>query len=102
MPEDSHKKKLYQDCWEYFGADAQIDMLIEEMAELTKELLKARRAGVGINHKPTAEEFADVKICMDQLAEQFKKAGFYDMIQSIEESKVKRLQKILDDEMKCL
>ena len=51
-----------------FGNDAQIDMLIEEMSELTKALLKARRAKSKNYHTPqVVEELVDVEICLDQL-----------------------------------
>lgn len=51
-----------------FGNDSQIDMLIEEMSELTKALLKARRSGRKDYHMPQVlEELTDVEICLDQL-----------------------------------
>ena len=51
-----------------FGNDSQVDMVIEEMSELTKALLKARRAGIKQYNTPSVlEEFVDVEICLDQL-----------------------------------
>lgn len=60
-----------------FGMDSQIDMAIEEMAELTKALCKLRRA----EHMPEKiaclgnihEEMADVRIMLDQLCIIFNK-----------------------------
>ena len=45
-----------------------VDQLIEEMSELTKELLKDRRSG---NARPAAlaGEIADVLLCLDYLLE---------------------------------
>lgn len=48
-----------------FGDHAQIDMAIEEMSELTKELLKNRRGEE--NRSMIADEMADVYIMLEQL-----------------------------------
>ena len=48
-----------------FGDHAQIDMAIEEMSELTKELLKDRRGKE--NRSDIAMEMADVYIMLEQL-----------------------------------
>lgn len=53
-----------------WGEDAQVDHLIEEMAELTQALLHSRRAADKTNKYRTPEileELADVLICIDQL-----------------------------------
>lgn len=50
---------------EIFGKENQKDMMIEEMAELSKELLKERRGSV--NHSAILEEMADVEIMLDQM-----------------------------------
>lgn len=56
---------------ETYGVDAQTDMVIEEMSELTKALLKLRRAGDGPKHDEALanviEEAADVQIMLEQL-----------------------------------
>lgn len=57
-----------------FGNAAQVDMMIEEMSELTKALLKWRRAGLidGDNteekYNAVLEEMADVQIMLNQMA----------------------------------
>ena len=56
-----------------YGAAAQIDVAIEEMAELTKALMKWRRAGENgtliVKHEAAVlEEMADVQIMLNQLA----------------------------------
>ena len=54
-----------------YGEPAQIDMAIEEMAELTKALCKIKRAQAGCEVTAAignvVEEMADVKIMLDQL-----------------------------------
>lgn len=69
-----NKKKILKDAIYAFGENNQIDMAIEEMAELTKALLKHRRA-VDSNNKQAieyaleniAEEIGDVRIMLKQL-----------------------------------
>ena len=52
----------------HYGRDSQIDMMIEEMSELIKALLKYRRSGY---HQTLLceirEEMADVRIMLDQM-----------------------------------
>lgn len=57
-----------------YGEESQIDMAIEEMSELTKALLKHRRAYKKYKTVPekyfienVLEEMADVQIMLDQL-----------------------------------
>jgi hypothetical protein len=61
---------ICQGALNLWGEDAQLDMIIEEMAELTKALLKYKRAAQ--EDKPffinfVAEEQADVEIMLAQL-----------------------------------
>ncbi|MCD8084436.1 MAG: hypothetical protein LUE86_13250 [Clostridiales bacterium] len=82
-----------------YGEDAQVDIAIEEMSELTKALLKYRRA----RKKPTGnlslelanihEETADVIIMMYQMLMIY---GGEDVVQEIISQKIKRLAKRLD------
>ncbi len=50
---------------ETFGIDAQLDMAIEEMSELTKEICKKKRDKD--NRNEIIEEMADVYIMLEQL-----------------------------------
>lgn len=50
-----------------YGKDAQTDMMIEEMSELTKALLKHRRYGTSETFDNVLEEMADVEIMLDQM-----------------------------------
>ena len=52
------------------GARMEVDVAIEEMSELTKELCKHRRGEKNILH--IAEEIADVEIMLEQLKMIFK------------------------------
>lgn len=53
------------DALEYYGNDPQVDVAIEEMSELIKELLKNRRGKE--NRSMIADEMADVYIMLEQL-----------------------------------
>jgi len=86
------KAALYQHCWDKWGSDAQMDMLIEEMAELTQAILKARRTGIVFTPRVCAE-FADVTICMEQVECQLRQLGLWDALVFDEKlTKLRRLQ----------
>ena len=86
---------------EIYGEEKQIDMCIEEMAELTKALLKLRRAKpkdkeeVNKRIADIEEETADVAIMIAQLEIIFD-AG---RIQSAANKKIKRLAQRLHKEV---
>lgn len=68
---ESRERQIMQRAIDTYGVQAQCDVAIEEMAELTKALLKIRRAD---DHAAqvaaldnTIEEIADVSIMIDQL-----------------------------------
>ena len=50
-----------------YGKEAQTDMMIEEMSELTKALLKHRRNPSPKTIEDIKEETADVQIMLDQM-----------------------------------
>ena len=71
-------KEILSQAVETYGLEAQVDMLIEEMAELTVALNKMKRKGLllkdqtfvcdgGESYNNLHEEFADVQIVMAQL-----------------------------------
>lgn len=78
-----------------YGIEAQVDVAIEEMAELTKALLKLRRAESDTAHDVAVaairEELADVSIMLSQLE------LIYGDVADIEEAKLWRLEKRLED-----
>ena len=73
-----------------YGAAAQMDMAVEEMAELTKALCKIKRAQAGCEVTAAIgnviEEMADVQIMLDQLRIIFGRSTA-----EIEEDKLRRL-----------
>ena len=83
--------KLYAEAWETWGPQKQIDMLIEEMAELTQALLKARRQGA-IFSNDVYEEIADVGICMGQIEQEINRSGLFKIVLKVEEEKLLRLR----------
>ena len=64
---------ILQAAIDTYGCESQTDMMIEEMSELTKALLKARRAGFhgGLIYDALrcdiVEEMADVYIMLNQM-----------------------------------
>lgn len=57
---------VYRMALDTFGAEAQTLMCMEEMSELQKELCKHARGADNTAH--IAEEIADVRIMLDQMA----------------------------------
>lgn len=55
-----------RDIVEFYGKDMQLNICIEEMSELIKELCKVKRGKP--NRDNIAEEMADVRIIMEQLS----------------------------------
>lgn len=73
---DLDREKVYMKALETYGAEAQITMLFEEMAELQKEFCKYLRekyTSYRIDHVASiAEEVADVEIMLKQMKLLFK------------------------------
>ena len=65
------ESEIFKTAVYWWGKEAQTDMMIEEMAELTKAILNERR---GRDHN-IAEEMADVKIMLAQMEIIFQNAG---------------------------
>lgn len=78
-----------------YGAPAQMDMAVEEMAELTKALCKVKRVSCAAEAKAVlenvVEKMADVQIMLDQLRIIFGRSTA-----EAEECKLERLKKRLD------
>ena len=94
-----------------YGAPTQMDMAVEEMAELTKALCKIKRAQAGCEVtaaigkvkrvscaaeakavlENVVEEMADVQIMLDQL-----RIIFHRSTEEVEEAKLERLKNRLD------
>lgn len=73
------RENLYQRAVEKWGEDAQLDQMIEEMAELIVAINKVKRAKHFIAQKKEGvmdnlfEELADVKLCLEQMEWMFGK-----------------------------
>lgn len=65
-----YERAVFTAALERYGKQAQVDMVMEEMAELQKELCKNLRGKK--NKAEIAEEIADVSIMLDQMALLFK------------------------------
>lgn len=77
-----------------YGNDSQINVAIEEMSELTKELCKAKRnLGCKLN---IAEEIADVEIMLEQLK------IIYNCDTLVETYRTKKLMRLSDRLDQCV
>lgn len=89
----TNRPEVLQECVNTYGAEAQVDMAVEEMSELTKALLKYRRKEAQGSKDLEAvrenilEEVADVIIMLTQLIMIY---GGRDLVQETIENKVDR------------
>ena len=84
--------KLYRKLWRDNGSDYQLNILIEEMSELTKAILKARRYNKSYTNK-MIEELTDVKICAEQLEQYINEPN---KMEKMRVFKLKRLKKLIN------
>lgn len=83
---NNHEKKVYRSALDTWGAAAQVTMVMEEMAELQKELCKNAR---GRNNLPElAEEIADVRIMLEQME------VLFDIEDAVEEYKAQKVERL--------
>lgn len=90
--------EVLQKAIDTYGKEAQVDMAIEEMSELTKALLKERRAKPIFKADYTMdifEEMADVIIMLNQLLMIFCHDN--NVVQTYIDEKVERLAKRLGE-----
>lgn len=92
---DTKTSRLYQLSIALWGHQFQMNMAIEEMAELIKDLLKLCRG----QRKPEqmAEEVADVQIMLEQLIYMF---DISKQVDEWKEKKLERLKELIDNRMK--
>ena len=85
-----NNNKLYEQVRDKFGVDAQLDVAIEELSELIKEICKRKRGYPNIND--LAEEIADVEIMVEQLRFIYEfEYGISDRVDKWKDYKLKRL-----------
>ncbi|WEM34470.1 nucleoside triphosphate pyrophosphohydrolase [Xanthomonas phage X1] len=71
-----HREDLYADCLDHWGAPAQTDMLVEELAELIVAVQKyTKRKATYDNFDHMAEEMADVILMIEEMAFHFNQEG---------------------------
>jgi len=92
---ESENLKIYKKAIETFGQRSQINVAIEEMSELTKELCKLNRECD--NKTEILEEIADVYIMMHQLTLIFDNGVEAGVIKNID-AKTKRLEKMMEED----
>ena len=90
MMDERERRDIMLRAIHRYGEAAQIDMAVEEMAELTKALCKVKRATPGATATAAIanviEEIADVQIMLDQL-----RLIFARNTDEVEEDKLRRL-----------
>jgi hypothetical protein len=100
--------KLCTEALHYYGPESQVDMAIEEMAELTKALLKIRRVDLKATSErnkrihEAREEVADVKLMMIQMEQLLDNIGSSKApnVQDYFTGKVNRLNRRLEKHRK--
>lgn len=65
MTFDKEHEELFLKCIDKWGLNAQLDILIEEMSELTKEVIKMRRNNIFLSEE-FIKEVVDVNITLNQ------------------------------------
>jgi NTP pyrophosphatase (non-canonical NTP hydrolase) len=87
------QKNIMQNAVRKYGVDAQDDIAIEEMSELTKAIIKNRRYKTFATLESIYEELADVYIMLEQMMMSLDK----DRVQSYVNSKLERLNERLGE-----
>lgn len=84
------EETIYREALRLFGQRAQEDILIEEMAELTKAVIKLRRKDSFENLTNVLEELVDVEIMINQFKTLYMDKNY--LMEKIKEEKLKRLE----------
>ena len=80
------RENIYWEAIAKFGIDSQLNVAVEEMSELTKEICKNNRGFKNVNH--IAEEIADVEIMLEQLK------LIFDCEEAVEDWKDKKIARL--------
>lgn len=86
-------REILEQAINTYGEDMQLDVAIEELSELIKELCKYKRGEGSEMH--IAEEMADVKIILEELEVIFKNKH---RVETWYENKIERLKARLTEE----
>ncbi len=79
---------VLNEAWQKYGKAPQMDMLVEECAELIQAVNKERRKPGFVSENHLAEEIADVEIMLHQVKSGL---GLNEQVEAWKEGKVKRL-----------
>jgi len=69
------REQLYNSAWKHWGAEFNLDVCIEELAELIHAIIGTRRQGVTYSYA-FSEELADVLICLEQIEVRMKQMPY--------------------------
>lgn len=94
MEFNKEQTEVLQKALGTYGIDKQLDIAIEEMAELTKAIIKYRRYASRETYENLCEETADVAIMVEQIFLTTKR----DDIARYAVAKIDRLKQRLDDD----
>lgn len=83
-------KQLYENAIKKWGVSLQLIMIIEEMSELTKEIVKVLRGKT--DSEKLSEEMADVEIMLEQIRVMFDNSR---TIEKYKNKKLRRLSKLV-------
>lgn len=93
------EKQILTKALDKWGESAQVDKAIEEMAELTKALLKLRYKNNHSNFKDVQEEIADMLIMANQMYLQFEINTLQNSFEGIDyiiQKKMERLEGLVN------
>ncbi len=97
---DHSKDEFYRKAYRTWGIGAQMNMVIEEGAELTKEICKTHRKGLLNVQAEITEELVDMEIMVEQLKVILSDHlhSFESMYSRMREEKLARLNDLLTQE----
>lgn len=92
MMQPDERNELYLQARLLWGDGAQLDMVVEECAELIQAVQKVKRCGGAQALYDMVEEAADVEIMLEQLREMYDFGGDRNIFDAAKERKLNRLQ----------
>ena len=89
-------------AWTAFGSEAQLDMIIEEAADLIQAIAKSRRMpyytpGKAVQAPQVACEIADVLVCLQQVEIIMRESGVWDRVVDEHRGKIGRLKMLVKE-----
>ena len=89
-------------AWTAFGPESQLDMVIEEAAELIQAIAKSRRMpyytpGKAVQAPQVACEIADVLVCLQQIEIVMRESDAWDRVVNEHRAKIGRLKMLVKE-----